>query len=492
MTFPVGYRKTLTLFRLNIQKGVPATSMKQETSQARPNANAKLKLMETFGGNLSDRPYFAEICDTPLTGAFKKKAVVHAGLGGSPVPDEQTARVWAGLADFQRTEKTAAYIHIPFCSTHCLYCGFFSNPAREDNLKIYAGALIREIEADRNLPLVQSLPVNAVYLGGGTPTALPPRDLKQLLETLRQCIPLANDCEITVEGRICDLTDEKIEACLEGGANRFSLGVQTFDTAIRKSMGRVADKKRVVDRLLRLKQTNHAAIIIDLIFGLPEQTMACWEDDIATFLDLDLDGVDLYQLIRFPGGTLDQAARAGRFKFLADQVQRAHMFKRGVELMTRARYQRLSISHWGRDFRERNRYNLAMKEKTDCLAYGSGAGGCVNGHMVFLNGDLAGYLDMAGSTKPVMRIMTPSPYNDLIRHISGSLELGAMDLSGAGRKLNLDLESIFAPLLDQWETAGLITREEGWITLTLAGQFWQTNIAQGMIDYFAETRRTRP
>ncbi|NDY70960.1 heme anaerobic degradation radical SAM methyltransferase ChuW/HutW [Desulfobacter hydrogenophilus] len=464
--------------------------MKQKISTARQNANAKLKLLETFGDSSFDRHYFAEISDNPLTGAFKKKTVVHAGLGSTPVPQEKTAGVWHTLSTTQRRDKTCAYIHIPFCSTHCLYCGFFTNPAQKETMHAYAKALIRELEADQDLDLVQSHPVNAVYLGGGTPTALDSDDLRQVLDTVRRCLPLANDCEITVEGRINDLTDEKIQACIKAGANRFSLGVQSFDTDIRTSLGRLADRQTVIESLLRLKQTNHAAIIIDLIFGLPDQTMAIWEKDIDILLDIELDGVDLYQLIRFPGGRLDKAARSGRFKTLADQAQRALMFESGVTRMTQARYRRLSISHWGRKFRERNIYNLAMKEKTDCLAYGSGAGGSVNGHMIFLDGNLDTYLETAGKIKPVTRIMTPPAHDNLTRLISGSLELGYMDLRGAGKTLGLDLETIFAPLTDQWESAGLITREQGWITLTLAGQFWQTNLAQGMIDYYKEISTT--
>ncbi|WP_319576888.1 heme anaerobic degradation radical SAM methyltransferase ChuW/HutW [uncultured Desulfobacter sp.] len=458
--------------------------MKQKISTAQQDANAKLKLLETFGDTSFDHHYFAEICDNPLTGAFKKKTVVHAGLGGTPVPQEKTAEVWQTLSKTQRRAKTSAYIHIPFCRTHCLYCGFFANFAQQDKMQAYTKALVRELEADQDSDLVQSHPVNAVYLGGGTPTALESNDLKLVLDTVRRCLPLANDCEITVEGRASDLTDEKIQACLKGGANRFSIGVQTFDTDIRTGVGRLADRQTVMESLLRLKQTNHAAIIIDLIFGLPEQTMTIWEKDVDTFLDLKLDGVDLYQLIRFPGGRLDKAAKAGRFKTLPDQTQRALMFEAGVNRMNLARYRRLSISHWGRKFRERNLYNLAMKEKADCLAYGSGAGGSVSGHMVFLDGNLDTYLETAGKTKPVTRIMTPPAHANVIRLISGSLELGYMDLRGAGNTLGLDLETIFAPLTAQWERAGLITQAQGWITLTLAGQFWQTNLAQGMIDYY--------
>ncbi len=159
------------------------------------------------------------------------------------MPQEKTGKVWHTLSKTRRRDKTSAYIHIPFCSTHCIYCGFFANPAPKNNMQAYAKALVRELEADRDLDLVQSHPVNAVYLGGGTPTALESNDLRQVLDTVRRCLPLANDCEITVEGRICDLTEEKIQACIKGGANRFSIGVQTFDTGIRTGLGRVADRE---------------------------------------------------------------------------------------------------------------------------------------------------------------------------------------------------------------------------------------------------------
>lgn len=460
--------------------------MKHHARSGMPDANAKLDLMETVGNNPGDRPYFANICDNPLTGAFDKKAVVHAGLGGRPVVGTKTAGVWQALSRTRRMGKTVAYIHIPFCETRCLYCGFFANPARKDDLSAYTKALVREIEADRDTPLVQSGPVHAVYLGGGTPTALSATDIRTVLDTVQRCLPLANDCEITVEGRILDLTDDKIDACIAGGANRFSIGVQTFDDKIRSGLGRVAVREKVLGRLAALRNRDQAAVIIDLIFGLPGQTMAHWKEDIQTFLDLGLDGVDLYQLVRFPGSALDQAARDGRFSVLADQAGRAAMFERGVALMTRARYRRLSVSHWGRAFRERNLYNLAMKEKAACLAYGSGAGGNVNGHMIFLDGNLPAYLKAVGNTKPVTRIMTPSPHDALIRRISGSLELGRMDLRQNGRELGLDLEAIYAPLLRQWKTAGLVLLTDGWVTLTLAGQFWQTNLAQGMIDYFTD------
>lgn len=453
-------------------------------------ANSKLTLLENFGNDRADQPYFANVCKNPLAEAFKKKRVVHAGLGGVPLKKEETISKWQSLVQMPRQGKTTAYIHIPFCETRCLYCGFYANPSRKDDRKAYTRALIREMEADHETLAVQSSPIHAVYLGGGTPTALEPEELKSILLAVKKYLPLANDCEITVEGRILNFGEDKIDACLEGGANRFSLGVQTFDSNIRKKLGRRESRDKILKRLEVLKKKDNAAVIIDLIFGLPGQTMETWEDDINTFFELDLDGIDLYQLIQFKGGLLEKAAENGKVSAMADMAQRSEMFARGVEIMTKARYRRLSISHWGRTFRERNLYNLFMKQKAHCLAYGSGAGGNLFGHMYFLDGNLKSYLASAGSHKPITMMMAPSKHETLIKKIAGELELGRIDLAKTGESLSLDLETIYAPLLAQWEKAGLIEYKEGWVTLTLAGEFWQTTLAQNMIDYFKEACTT--
>jgi oxygen-independent coproporphyrinogen-3 oxidase len=252
-------------------------------------------------------------------------------------------------------------------------------------------------------------------------------------------------------------------------------------------LGRLASKQEIIEKLEILKSKDQAAIIIDLIFGLPGQSMELWEKDIATFLELNIDGVDLYQLIQFPGGMLKKAIERKQMLPAADTTQRSAMFARGVELMNNARCRRLSISHWGRGFRERNLYNLFMKAKSNCLAFGSGAGGNIDGTAYFIEGTIDKYLDQAGKVKPVAHMMKPSKYENMICLIAGELELGCIDLNAVGRQLGRDLKTLFNPLVTQWEQAGLVTNDDGWMTLTLAGEFWQTNLAQGMIDFYIET-----
>lgn len=144
---------------------------------------------------------------------------------------------------------------------------FYQNPYSKEASSVFARNLVREIELWSDKAAMNSHPVHAVYFGGGTPTALEPEDLKTVLTAVNRYLPLANDCEITIEGRIHNFGDDKIEAALEGGANRFSLGVQTFDDRVRQSVMRVDGRDAILSRLDKLISYDEAAVVIDLIYG---------------------------------------------------------------------------------------------------------------------------------------------------------------------------------------------------------------------------------
>ncbi|MFH1060093.1 MAG: heme anaerobic degradation radical SAM methyltransferase ChuW/HutW [Pseudomonadota bacterium] len=445
----------------------------------------KLGLLEAFLAQAGRRPVLAREGVDPLPHAFSRKSAVHPGLGGRPLRDQDgRQRLEALLQQPPGPGLAAAYFHIPFCASRCLYCGFFGQPLAPGQSRAYTDALLREMSLLGPDTRAVTQPLQAVYLGGGTPSALEAGDLARLLEAVREWLPLTNDCEITVEGRVYGFDRAKVRACLEAGANRFSIGVQSFDTDLRRSLGRRADRAEVLDFLGALAADGRAVVVIDLIYGLPGQDMAAWEADLATLTDLAIDGADLYQLNRFPGGLLDKAVLEGRVAEPADLARQSALFARGVDLMQRARWRRLSICHWGRTSRERNLYNLLIKRKAECLAFGAGGGGSRAGHFYFLDGDPERYLAaVGGGVKPVVMCLEPPDQAEVVAELGGELELGRVDLTRLGRAHGLDLNAILAPLLEQWERVGLIERRQGWVELTLAGQFWQVNLTQALIDY---------
>jgi len=434
------------------------------------------------------RRFFARERVDPLRYAFDHKSAVHAGAGGQPLPHEEALPTWQALSNRPDiSSRRTVYIHIPFCQSRCLFCGFFMRLLRKGDSTCYTDALLKEIEQLSGLPAVISHPIHAVYLGGGTPTALNAGDLKRLLEAVCHLLPLANDCEITVEGRITDFGQDKMQACVAGGANRFSVGVQSFDTKVRQGVGRIADRAEVLKGLKTLTDLDQGAVIIDLIYGLPGQTMAVWEEDLRTLIkETDLDGADLYQLNVFRGGPLIKAVDQGRLPSPADIPTQAEMFLRGREIMTRARFRRISMCHWSRTLRERNLYNSSIRYGATCIPVGSGAGGRLHGHYFFQEGKLETYYEhVRAGEKPVATAILLPKYSPLFRELVGQMEMGRVDLADLERHYGLDLEAVFSPLLRQWEKVGLVRLpEDRWIELTVAGEFWNVNLAQALIDYF--------
>jgi len=432
--------------------------------------------------------YYADESGTPLTHAFANCLAIHPGGKAKPFPPEGVETAYAALLRETRQGRTAAYIHVPFCETHCLYCGFYRKRYDAAQSRQYADTLITELRASADTPCQSSGPVHAVYLGGGTPTALEADDLKRILFALKKTLPLANDCEITVEGRIRNFGPEKMEACLEGGANRFSIGVQTFDTDLRQSMGRMADQKEVIRGLTRLKSYDQAAVVIDLIYGFPGQTMDGWEKDIQTLQGLELDGTDLYQLKVFHGTPLYAAIEKGKMVPAATRSQRALMYARGVEMMDAAMYHRLTVNHWGRTTRERNIYNHMMKSPSHCLAFGPGAGGCLSGHFFFVEADYEKWRTAVDrGRKPIATMMLPTAGGPLEKIITAELELCRINPRQIGEALAMPMAETLAPLFGQWTRAGLMEKQGNWFRLTTAGQFWQVNMAQLTINYLFHT-----
>ncbi|WP_201239619.1 heme anaerobic degradation radical SAM methyltransferase ChuW/HutW [Rhodothalassium salexigens] len=419
-----------------------------------------------------------------LTGAFERRASTH-WFARRPEPVDDAEARFAELLAMPRTGKTVAYLHIPFCANHCLFCGFYRHSARGDFSARYTASLVADLALHADRPAIASGPVHAVYLGGGTPTALTARDLFTLIQAVRCHLPLAPDCEITVEGRIHGFDDEKVIACLDAGANRFSIGVQSFDTALRQRLGRKADRARAERFMADLVAHDRAAVVCDLIYGLPGQTLETWLDDVQTVADLGLDGVDLYALTRIPDSPLDKSIAKGALPPAADLGQQAERYAAGRALLDASGWRQLSQAHWARTPRERNLYNHLIKAQATGLAFGAGAGGGLAGHRYAVEADVDAYAAaIAQGTKPLSFLFRPMAGADWRGAIAATLETGRIAPARIARLAGPDrgerLTAALAPLLDHWQAARLIAPAPGGYALTAAGWFWQTNLIAGL------------
>lgn len=428
--------------------------------------------------------HFARLGGDPVRTAFQGRRPVMPWLDKAPVPAGEVPALWDGLLAAEAPpRKRLVYIHVPFCATHCLFCGFYRYPSRAADSAAYADLVVAEIEREADTPAVRGRPIHAVYLGGGTPTALAAPDLARIVSAVRRRLPLAPDCEITVEGRVILFDDDKVDACLEAGANRFSIGVQSFDTEVRRRQGRRASREEVIRFVEGLRDRDRAAVVIDLLFGLPGQTPEVWRADLDTCAALEPDGVDLYCLNVFPGTPLHKAVAAGKSSAPATLDEQGALYRTGLEVLAEHGWRHISNSHWARTTRERNLYNLLIKDGADCLAYGSGAGGSLGNYSYTLAADLGAYrAAVEAGCKPIDGMRTCDALQPARDAVTAGFEAGRLDL----RRLRVpglaDPAAALAPLFEQWGVAGLVERQGAVVRTTTAGRFWSNNLMLAVND----------
>ncbi|EXU77016.1 heme anaerobic degradation radical SAM methyltransferase ChuW/HutW [Erwinia mallotivora] len=428
-------------------------------------------------------PWFAQ----PGVQAFTERRTAMPWRNKTPLAADAIQSAWQRLLQQSLPpRKRLLYLHIPFCDTRCTFCGFYQNKFHADEAEKYVSYLLREIEMEADSPLHQSAPIHAIYFGGGTPTSLSAQGLYRIISLLRSRLPLAPDCEITIEGRILNFDDARIDACLDAGANRFSIGIQTFDSRIRKKMARTSDRQQSVAFLEALCRRDRAAVVCDLMFGLPGQTAESWQTDLETVRDIGLDGVDLYALNLLPTTPLAKAVENQRTD-LPDVTERRDLYLQGAALLADYGWRQLSNSHWARTTRERNMYNLLIKQGADCLAIGSGAGGNLNGQAYMMHRQLENYYQALDNDQKPIGMMTPATeHPQQWRHqLQGGIEAGRLDLTA----LSPDAATL-QPLVEQWHQSGLLTDNSLCLRLTDSGRFWANNLMQSLAEIFMQLNAT--
>lgn len=296
------------------------------------------------------------------------------GFPSTPVKDPHDA--WERALELPVKTPCSVYIHIPYCRSRCSFCNFYYGKASEAEIADYAALLAREITEWG--PRIRGT-VNAVYFGGGTPGLLAPEDIRRVLSAVRESVPLANDAEITWETRVEGLDGARLDAVLENGVNRFSIGVQTFDTALRRSLGRSSGKETVLETLSRLAGRNQAAVTVDLLYGLPGQTPQSLAADLDTICnETALSGFSFYRLRAHEDSLLAEQIRKKQMPEVPSLEECFELYRLCGERMEAAGARRISFKHYAFGTRERNCYNTLSAWKLPCVPFGINSAGRLN------------------------------------------------------------------------------------------------------------------
>ena len=270
----------------------------------------------------------------------------------------------AGLAPYR--SPRAAYVHVPFCRHRCGYCDFTLVANRDDLVDRYLAALARELA---ELPAPH--PVETLFLGGGTPSHLPPPALDRLLQLLRHWLPLVPGGEWTLEANPLDLLSPQRIALLAGaGVNRISLGVQSFDPLVLRQL----ERDHTVPEVIEAVAATRAAIpnvAFDLIFGVPGQSLASWNATLDQALALEPQHLSTYGLTIERGTSFYARHSRGELLTPPEELER-EMYQLACDRLPAAGLVQYELSNFARPGRE-SRHNLVYWAAHPCLAFGPGA-----------------------------------------------------------------------------------------------------------------------
>ena len=266
-------------------------------------------------------------------------------------------------------EPISLYVHIPFCETKCPYCDFNTYAAIEPLMPTYVAALKSEIALWGSL--LDRPEVHTVFFGGGTPSYLPSEDIRHTMKAITTAFNLAPCAEVTLEANPGDFTADKLAAYLDCGINRLSIGIQSFDDDLLKTLGRRHD---ATDAVLAYRQAADAGfgnISIDLMYGLPYQSIQQWQSTLAQALELAPPHISMYCLTLEGGTPMERWVDQGSMP-TPDADLAADMYLMAQDEMRQGGYRHYEISNWAQPGR-RSQHNLTYWRNDPYLGVGPGA-----------------------------------------------------------------------------------------------------------------------
>lgn len=245
-------------------------------------------------------------------------------------------------------EQGGLYIHVAYCRSKCKYCDFFSGGDRHAEWGRYTDALIRELNNRIN---ENGCPFRTVYVGGGTPSLMPPEEFTRMANAIR---PYSLDTEeFTLEANPDDISEEKLRVWKKGGVNRLSIGIQTFHDELLKAVGR-RHNAETAEKAYKLARNYFSNISVDLMFGLPGQSVEMWCEDIARAISMRPEHISAYTLMYEPGTVMTVLRDAGRLAETSEDSV-LEMYRILVDELKNAGYEHYEISNFALpDYRSRH------------------------------------------------------------------------------------------------------------------------------------------
>lgn len=282
----------------------------------------------------------------------------------------------------------SVYIHIPFCVKKCLYCDFLSFPCRDNAVEDYINAVLSEIRRFDNKEIYR---LKTVFIGGGTPSSVPPFYIERLMKEIKNGFIIDEDAEITIEANPGTITEENAEIYIKSGINRISIGLQAAQDRLLKDLGRIHSFGDFKQSYKILRRAGFKNINTDLMFALPAQTMADWTESLKAVADMGAEHISCYSLI-IEEGTEFYAMAQERKGFCVSDEEDRRMYYAARKILEEYGYRQYEISNFAKDGFY-SRHNCVYWKRGDYIGFGLGASSFLNGFRFKNTDNLSEYIN---------------------------------------------------------------------------------------------------
>ena len=381
------------------------------------------------------------------------------------------------------------YVHVPFCTVKCAYCDFNSYAGINDLQDAWLRSVLRELSLWA--PRVAGRPISTVFIGGGTPSLLPGEDVATLLDAIRHDYALNCDAEITLEANPESVESLRMRRYREAGVNRISMGVQSLDASELVFLDRLHSASRAESAFAEIREAGFENINVDLIYGLPHQTLQTWQSTLEQVLQWSGDGPDhlsCYALTVEEGTPLALRVANGQV-IEADSDRVAAIADWTIARLADAGYERYETSNYARTGRE-CRHNLIYWRTQEYLAVGPGAHGFVDGVRYQVDRSPRRYIDQLSLTEGAQAQPHGLPSPAILEaesvsecdHLLDTLTSGLRLMAGIDEQALPDSYVQLRPVIEWAIDQGLAQRSQGQLSLTTRGHAVANEIFVRLVD----------
>ncbi|WP_123052993.1 radical SAM family heme chaperone HemW [Clostridium sp. JN-1] len=370
------------------------------------------------------------------------------------------------------------YVHIPFCKQKCLYCDFPSYSGKENIMIDYAKVLAKDIEQS-----VEQNEVSTIFIGGGTPTYLSLEAWRIIAKAIEK-INKSNNIEFTVECNPGTITDKKLKLFKNIGVNRLSIGLQAWQDDLLKKIGRIHNVREFKDSFNLSRSLGFNNINVDLMFGLPDQTLEDWKDTLSNVVKLNPEHISCYSLIIEEGTFFYEMYNKDKLRLPDEEVERS-MYNYTLNFLKENGYLQYEISNFAKSGRE-CKHNLVYWNLGEYIGCGAASHSYINEMRYFKTRNVEEYIAEVNNNKVIKESLHKNSLKDDMEEFMfmGLRKIEGISVDDFYNRFKRDIYSVYNPIIKKYLKQNLLILENGRLFLSKRGIEVSNSI---MCDFILDT-----